>query len=84
MSTPIIIEVWNALATRAAADYSSGYSGLDMTDQIFKGRFVEAPMIPSVYVGYISQTQQNGTTLTRYYVNDDVSNVLFHQWFKQL
>lgn len=66
MPTPIIIEVWEALATRAAADYSSGYSGLDMTDQIFKGRFVEAPMIPSVYIGYISQTQQNGTTLTRY------------------
>lgn len=66
MPTPIIVEVWDALATRSAFDYSSGYSGLNMEEAIYKGRFVEAPAIPSVYIGYISGTQQNGTTLTRY------------------
>lgn len=66
MPTPIIVEVWDALATRSAFDYSEGYSGLNMEEAIYKGRFVEAPAIPSVYIGYISGTQQNGTTLTRY------------------
>lgn len=66
MPSPIIIEVWDALATRSAFDFSSGYSGLNMEQAIYKGRFVEAPAVPSVYIGYISGTQQNGTTLTRY------------------
>lgn len=66
MPTPIIIEVWNALETRSAHDYTSGYSGLDLSEAVYKGRFVEAPAVPSVYIGYISGTQQNGTTLTRY------------------
>lgn len=66
MPSPIIVETWEALATRSAFDYSSGYSGLNMEEAIYKGRFVEAPAVPSVYIGFISQTQQNGTTLTRY------------------
>ena len=66
MPTPIIVETWNALETRAKHDYSSGYSGLNMTLAVYKGRFAEAPAIPSVYIGFIQQTQQNGTTLTRY------------------
>lgn len=66
MPSPIILETWEALATRSAFDYSSGYSGLNMEEAIYKGRFVEAPAVPSVYIGFISQTQQNGTTLTRY------------------
>jgi len=68
MPTPIIVETWNALATRSAHDYSGAgdYSGLDMSLAIYKGRFAEAPAVPSVYIGYISQTQENGTALTRY------------------
>jgi len=66
MPTPIIQEVWEALETKSAHDFTDGYSGLDMTLAIYKGRFVEAPAIPSVYIGFISSTQQNGTTLTRY------------------
>lgn len=66
MPTPIIQEVWEALETKSAHDFTNGYSGLDMSLAIYKGRFVEAPAIPSVYIGFISSTQQNGTTLTRY------------------
>lgn len=66
MPTPIITETWDALATRCATDFSGGYSGIDLTEAVYKGRFAEAPAIPSVYIGFISQTQTNGTTLTRY------------------
>ncbi len=66
MPTPIIVEVWNALETRTATNYASGFSGLDLSLAVYKGRFVEAPSVPSVYIGFISSTQQNGTTLTRY------------------
>lgn len=65
-TTPIILEVWDAIKTQIEDDYSSGYSGLDLTGRVFQGRFIEAPLVGSAYVVFVDQTEQNGAVLTRY------------------
>ena len=66
MPSSIINEVWNAIKTKIAVDYSGGYSGVDLSDRVFQGWFQDAPLTPSAYIGFLDQDQQNGTVLTRY------------------
>lgn len=65
-TTPIILEVWDAIKTKIAVDYSAGYSGLDLSGKVFQGRFTEAPLVGSAYIAFIDQVEQNGQALTRY------------------
>ena len=65
-TTPIIIEVWNAIKTKIAVDYATGYSGIDLTNRVFQGKFTDAPLISSAYITFIEQTESNGTALTQY------------------
>lgn len=65
-TTPIILEVWNGIKSQIENDYSSGYSGLNLTGRVFQGRFTESPLSGAAYVAFIDQKEQNGQVLTRY------------------
>lgn len=63
---PIIIEVWDAIKTQIEVDFTSGYSGLDLSGRVFQGQFTDAPLTGSAYIAFIDQVEQNGQVLTRY------------------
>ena len=65
-TTPIILEVWNAIKTKIEVDFTTDYSGLDLSGRVFQGRFTDAPLIGSAYIAFIDQVEQNGQVLTRY------------------
>ena len=63
---PIIIEVWDAITSQIAGDYSEGYSGLDITNKVKQEKYQRSPEPDSVYVVFVDQEQQNGNALTSY------------------
>lgn len=63
---PIVLEVWDAITTQIAVDYAAGYSGLDLSNAVFQGRFTDAPIIGSAYVAFVDSTESDGQVLTRY------------------
>lgn len=63
---PIVLEVWNAIKTKIEINYAAEYSGLNLTDRVFQGRFTDAPLSGSAYIAFIDQKEQNGPSLTRY------------------
>lgn len=69
MSTPaipIVLEVWDALKTQIAVDYTASYSGLDLTSRVFQGRFQDAPLVGAAYVAFVDSSEESGQVLTRY------------------
>jgi hypothetical protein len=65
-TTPIVLEVWDAIKTKIAVNYAAGYSGLDLSSSVFQGRFTDAPLVGSAYVAFVDSTESNGQVLTRY------------------
>jgi hypothetical protein len=72
-----IIRIENAIKSTIAADYSSGYSGLDLTDRVIIGAATDAPQIPSATVQFIDFIEQHGQALGRYQGDAEFSIVAY-------
>ena len=67
-SDPVFLKAYKALATKIAADYSSGYSGLYMTatGRVIRGIIPEAPILPFASIFFVETSESAGPVLTRY------------------
>ena len=66
MSDIIHVQVLSRLKTLTGADFSSGFSGLDLSDRVVIGAVVNAPQVPSASIVFIDTIEQQGRTLGRY------------------
>jgi hypothetical protein len=69
MSNATIYRVLEALQGKAATDFSSGYSGLDMRNSVVIGALLDPPRIPYASVSFIDYTSEQGLNLTSYRMN---------------
>jgi len=58
MSNATIYRVLEALQSKAATDFSAGYSGLDMRNSVVLGALLDPPRVPYASVSFID-TRQN-------------------------
>ena len=67
-SDPVFLQAQKAIADAIEANYTSGYSGLDLsaTGTIVRGAMPEAPMVPSGCVVMIDCLETQGKTLGYY------------------
>ena len=66
MSNSIQVTVLNRLKVIIAIDYSSGFSGLDLSDRVVIGSTIGANQVPSANITFIDTIEQQGRTLGRY------------------
>jgi hypothetical protein len=66
MSDSPIIRIEDALKTIIATDYSSGYSGLNLTGRVVIGETTEAPQVPSATVQFIDFIEEFGQSMGRF------------------
>jgi hypothetical protein len=71
------VQVLSRIAAIIAADYSSGFSGIDLssTGKVRLGFTPRALMVPSANVYYVDTIEQQGRTLGRY-VGESVYQIL--------
>ena len=62
----IHVQVLSRLKTLTAADFSSGFSGLDLSGRVVIGAVLNAPQVPSDSIVFIDTIEQQGRTLGRY------------------
>tara|TARA_Y100000310_G_scaffold339598_1_gene432762 strand:- start:506 stop:967 length:462 start_codon:yes stop_codon:yes gene_type:complete len=67
-SDPVYLQAFKAIADLIAVDFSSGYSGLDLSGsgQVVRGIMPQAPMIPSACVFMFDIKEDFGQSLDRY------------------
>ena len=67
-SDPVFLQAQKAIADKIEADYSGGYSGLDLsaTGTIVRGAMPDAPMVPSGCVVMLDCMETQGKTLGYY------------------
>ena len=68
MSDSIQVQILTRLATIIASDFTSGFSGLNLSvsGKVKVGFLPRAPQIPSACVFYVDTIEQQGRTLGRY------------------
>ena len=68
MADCIQVQILNKLQTIIAKDYSSGFSGLNLSTsgKVITGYVPRAPQIPSACIFYVDTIEQQGRTLGRY------------------
>lgn len=66
MSDIVHVAILNRLKVLVSADFSSGFSGLDLSDRVVIGAVVNAPQVPSASIVFIDTIEQQGRTLGRY------------------
>lgn len=68
MSDSIQVQILTRLATIIAADFSSGFSGINLSSsgKVKVGFFPRAPQVPSACIFYVDTIEQQGRTLGRY------------------
>tara|TARA_R110000824_G_scaffold111857_5_gene260677 strand:+ start:1704 stop:2156 length:453 start_codon:yes stop_codon:yes gene_type:complete len=60
MADSTVVQVHKKLAAIIAADYSSGFSGLNLTDKVVRGSVVEPPYIPFACVSFVDNIEDVG------------------------
>ena len=67
-SDPVFLSTYKALATKIAADYAAGYSGLDLSvaGSVVRGIIPEAPILPFASIFFVETAENAGPVLTRY------------------
>ena len=65
-SDPIYLSAWKQIASLIGADFTSGYSGLDLTGRVRRGSVASAPMVPSASIFMFDIKEDFGQVLTRY------------------
>ena len=68
MADPIFIQADKAIASAIAANYASGYSGLDLSGagSVVRGIIPDAPVLPFASLFLIDVIEQQGPTMGRY------------------
>jgi len=66
MSDIVHVTILNKLKTLVNADFSSGFSGLNLSDRVVIGAVLSAPQVPSASIVFIDTIEQQGRTLGRY------------------
>tara|TARA_Y100001963_G_scaffold89819_1_gene123985 strand:- start:3299 stop:3751 length:453 start_codon:yes stop_codon:yes gene_type:complete len=66
MPDSVFVATWKKIAQIIEADYTSGYSGLNLTGRVIRGTLPEAPIIPYAAVFLIDSVENAGPVLTRY------------------
>ena len=66
MADIIHVQVLNRLKTLIAADFSSGFSGFDLSDRVVLGAVIHSPQVPSASIVFVDTIEQQGRTLGRY------------------
>tara|TARA_R100000654_G_scaffold25316_2_gene48743 strand:+ start:497 stop:946 length:450 start_codon:yes stop_codon:yes gene_type:complete len=61
------VQILNRIKTIISQDYSSGFSGLDISSNVVIGATINAPIVPSANITYIDTIEQQGRTLGRYF-----------------
>jgi len=77
MSDSPIIRIEDAIKTIIAADFSSGFSGLDLTNRVIIGESPDLPQIPSATVQFIDFIEEHGQALGRYQGDAEFSIVVY-------
>lgn len=77
MSDSPIIRIENAIKTTIAADYSSGYSGLNLSGRVVIGEVTAPPSVPYASVQFIDFIEENGQALGRYQGEAEFSIVCY-------
>tara|TARA_Y100000592_G_scaffold14033_1_gene19865 strand:+ start:8799 stop:9254 length:456 start_codon:yes stop_codon:yes gene_type:complete len=65
-SEAIQVAILNRLLSIIATDYSSGFSGYDLSNKVVFGATVGPNIVPSANLTYIDTIEQQGRTLGRY------------------
>ena len=63
MSDSTTYRVLDALKTKTAQDYTSGFSGFDMRNSVVIGSILEPPQIPYASINFIDFTTEQGLNL---------------------
>ena len=66
MSNIVHVSILNRLKTLIGADFTSGFSGLNLTNSVVIGALLNAPLIPSASLIFVDTIEQQGRTLGRY------------------
>lgn len=66
MSNTIHVQILNRLKVIVAADFSSGFSSLDLTNRVVIGSVIHSPQVPSASIIFVDTIEQQGRTLGRY------------------
>ena len=66
MADIIHVQVLSRLKTLTGSDFSSGFSGLDLSNRVVIGAVVNAPLVPSASIVFVDTIEQQGRTLGRY------------------
>jgi len=66
MADIIHVQVLNRLKVLVSADFSSGFSGLDLQNRVVIGALLHAPQVPSASIVFVDTIEQQGRTLGRY------------------
>jgi hypothetical protein len=66
MANATIYRVLEALQSKAATDFTSGYSGFDMRNSVIIGALLDPPRIPFASVSFIDYSTEQGLNLTSY------------------
>lgn len=65
-SETIQVAILNRLLTVIEGDFSSGFSGIDLTGRVVFGATVGSNLVPSANLTYVDTIEQQGRTLGRY------------------
>ena len=60
------VTILNRLKTLIATNFSSGFSGLDLSYRVVIGAVLHSPQLPSASIDFIAPIDQQGRTLGRY------------------
>ena len=77
MSDSPIIRIEDAIKSTIAADYSTGFSGLDLQNRVIIGETPDLPQIPSATVQFIDFIEEHGQALGRYQGDAEFSIVAY-------
>lgn len=66
MSDSTTYRILDALKTKTAQDFSSGFSGIDMRNSVVIGSILEPPQIPYASINFIDYTTEQGLNLASY------------------
>lgn len=66
MSDIIHVQILSRLKTLINADFSSGFSGFDLSGRVVIGAVLNAPQVPAASIVFIDTIERQGRTLGRY------------------
>lgn len=66
MADSRIVRILEAIATKVEANYTLGYSAIDLSGKVLTGFVSEPPYVPFAAVTFVDYSTEHGPTLGRY------------------